>query len=60
MGLQRVTAWALPLLAAGELGDHWCLVTDDLLADDLKQHGHLDALLRRVVAGGVAPGFGEV
>jgi adenine deaminase len=45
----------LPLLVAGELGDFWCLVTDDLLADDMKQHGHLDALLRRVVAGGVEP-----
>jgi adenine deaminase len=45
----------LPLLAAGELGDDWALVTDDVLPDDLRQHGHLDGLLRRVVAGGVAP-----
>jgi adenine deaminase len=45
----------LPLLAAGELGDNWCLVTDDVFPTDLKQHGHLDGLLRRLVAGGVAP-----
>jgi adenine deaminase len=45
----------LPLLAAGELGDDWAPVTDDVLPDDLRRHGHLDGLLRRLVAGGVAP-----
>ncbi len=45
----------LPLLAAGELDDSWCLVTDDIFPNDLRRHGHLDGLLRRVVAGGVAP-----
>ena len=43
----------LPLLAAGELGDFWCLVTDDVFPDHLREKGHLDYLLRRVVAGGV-------
>jgi adenine deaminase len=43
----------LPLLVAGELGDDWTLVTDDILPVDLRAHGHLDALLRRVVAAGV-------
>src|SRR5262249_59594418 len=41
----------LPPLAAGELGDDWAPVTDDVLPDDLRQHGHLDGLLKRVVAG---------
>jgi adenine deaminase len=45
----------LPLLAAGELDDAWCLVTDDIFPNDLQHHGHLDGLLRRVVAGGVQP-----
>jgi adenine deaminase len=45
----------LPLLAAGELGDTWCLVTDDVFPDDLRRHGHMDGLLRRVVATGVQP-----
>jgi adenine deaminase len=45
----------LPLLVAGELGDDWTLVTDDILPVDLRDHGHLDALLRRVVAAGVPP-----
>jgi adenine deaminase len=45
----------LPLLAANELGDSWCLVTDDVFPDDLRRDGHLDGLLRRVVAGGVSP-----
>src|SRR5207248_2695904 len=44
----------LPLLAADELGD-WCLATDDLLPNDLRRLGHIDHLLRRAVAGGVAP-----
>jgi len=44
----------LPLLAAGELGDDWCLVTDDIFPDDLQKRGHIDGLLRRVVAAGVA------
>ncbi len=48
----------LPLLAADELGDFWCLVTDDIFPDDLRQHGHLDGLLRRVVAAGVPPAVG--
>src|SRR5262245_21048418 len=43
----------LPLLAADELGDNWTLVTDDVLPDELRQNGHIDGLLRRVVAGGV-------
>ena len=45
----------LPLLVAGELGDDWTLVTDDILPVDLRAHGHLDALLRRVVSAGVPP-----
>src|SRR5207249_1918196 len=45
----------LPLLAADELGDFWCLVTDDVFPDALRQRGHLDGLLRRCVAGGVRP-----
>ena len=45
----------LPLLASGELEDSWCLVTDDIFPNDLRRHGHLDGLLRRVVAGGVSP-----
>jgi adenine deaminase len=45
----------LPLLAAGELDDAWCLATDDIFPNDLVRHGHLDGLLRRVVAAGVAP-----
>jgi adenine deaminase len=45
----------LPLLAAGELDDSWCLCTDDIFPNDLRRHGHLDGLLRRVVAGGVPP-----
>jgi adenine deaminase len=45
----------LPLLTAGDLGDHWALVTDDVLPSDLRAHGHLDYLLRRVVAAGVPP-----
>ena len=39
----------------GELDDSWCLVTDDIFPNDLRRHGHLDGLLRRVVAGGVSP-----
>jgi adenine deaminase len=45
----------LPLLASGEVDDAWCLVTDDIFPTDLRRIGHLDGLLRRVVAGGVAP-----
>jgi adenine deaminase len=44
----------LPALAAGDLGDFWTLVTDDVFPTDLEGHGHIDGLLRRVVAGGVA------
>ncbi len=42
----------LPLLVDDRLGD-WCLCTDDIHPDDLREHGHLDSRLRRVVAGGV-------
>jgi adenine deaminase len=45
----------LPLLATGEIDESWCLVTDDIFPDDLRRLGHLDGLLRRVVAGGVRP-----
>ena len=42
----------LPPMVADELGD-WCLATDDIYPDDLTSQGHIDALLRRVVAAGV-------
>lgn len=42
----------LPLLVADRLGD-WCLATDDVYPNDLLADGHLDGLLRRVVAAGV-------
>jgi adenine deaminase len=45
----------LPLLVRGELGDDWTLVTDDILPVDLRKDGHIDGLLRRVVAAGVPP-----
>jgi adenine deaminase len=45
----------LPLLATGQIDESWCLVTDDIFPDDLRRLGHLDGLLRRVVAGGVRP-----
>jgi adenine deaminase len=43
----------LPLLASGEIDEHWCLVTDDIFPDDLRRSGHIDGMLRRLVAGGV-------
>ena len=43
----------LPLLASGEIDESWCLVTDDIFPDDLRRSGHIDGLLRRLVAGGV-------
>jgi adenine deaminase len=45
----------LPLLASGEIDESWCPVTDDIFPDDLRRLGHLDGLLRRLVAGGVRP-----
>ena len=45
----------LPLLASGELDESWCLVTDDIFPTDLRRRGHLDGLLKRLVAGGVPP-----
>ncbi|MBX6315568.1 MAG: adenine deaminase, partial [Isosphaeraceae bacterium] len=45
----------LPLLASGAIHDSWCLVTDDIFPTDLQRLGHIDHLLCRVVAGGVAP-----
>ena len=45
----------LPLLASGAIDESWCLVTDDVFPDDLRRLGHLDGLLRRLVAGGVRP-----
>ena len=44
----------LPLIVDDRLGD-WCLCTDDIHPDDLVEHGHIDGLLRRVVAAGVEP-----
>jgi adenine deaminase len=45
----------LPLLASGAIDDAWCLVTDDIFPNDLFRQGHIDGMLRRLVAGGVAP-----
>ena len=35
------------------LGEFWSLVTDDIFPTDLRDHGHIDGLLRRVIAAGV-------
>ncbi|MCH8004975.1 MAG: adenine deaminase [Planctomycetes bacterium] len=43
-----------PLLLEEGIGD-WCLCTDDIHPDDLAANGHLDALLRRLVAAGMPP-----
>lgn len=42
----------LPPMRKGQLGA-WCLCTDDILPEDLAEGGHLDGLLRRVVAAGI-------
>lgn len=42
----------MPLLVADRLGD-WCLCTDDIHPQELLHVGHVDHLLRRVVAAGV-------
>ncbi len=44
----------LPRIIDGTLGD-WCLCTDDVDADELLENGHINGLLRRVVAAGVDP-----
>ena len=44
----------MPLLVADGLGD-WSLASDDVFPTDLRAHGHLDGLLRRLVAAGVPP-----
>ena len=53
--MPRISIRLIPLLASGELDESWCLVTDDIFPSDLRRNGHLDGLLRRVVAGGVPP-----
>jgi adenine deaminase len=42
----------LPLIVEDRLGD-WCVCSDDVHPDDLVARGHLDGVLRRLVAGGV-------
>lgn len=44
----------LPLLTQDALGD-WSLATDDIFPTDLRDHGHLDCLIARLIAGGVPP-----
>ncbi len=44
----------LPRIIDGTLGD-WCLCTDDVDADELLENGHINGLLKRVVAAGVDP-----
>ena len=44
----------LPLIVEDKLGD-WSLASDDLLPGDLAERGHINGLLRRVVAAGVPP-----
>ncbi len=44
----------LPRIVDDTLGD-WCLCTDDVDADELLEHGHINGLLKRVVAAGVDP-----
>lgn len=42
----------MPLLVNDQIGD-WCLASDDVFPSDLRRLGHLDVLLRRLVAAGV-------
>ena len=44
----------LPKLVDDTLGE-WCLCTDDVYPDELLELGHLDGMLKRIVAAGVDP-----
>jgi len=44
----------LPLILDGRLG-RWCLCTDDIHPEDLVADGHIDGLLKRLVAAGIEP-----
>ncbi|UCD75339.1 MAG: adenine deaminase [Phycisphaerales bacterium] len=44
----------IPLILEDRLGD-WALCTDDVHPDDLLEHGHINALLRRLITAGVPP-----
>lgn len=45
----------LDFIAAHGLYEHFCFVTDDVMADTLCAQGHLDALVRRAVELGMKP-----
>ncbi len=44
----------LPKLVGDTMGE-WCLCTDDVYPDELMELGHLDGMLKRIVAAGVDP-----
>jgi len=44
----------LPRLVQDTMGE-WCLCTDDVYPDELLELGHLDGMLKRIVAAGVDP-----
>lgn len=45
----------LEFIAEHNLFEHFCFVTDDVMADTFYYKGHLDALVRRAIALGMAP-----
>ncbi|WP_379163659.1 adenine deaminase C-terminal domain-containing protein [Paenibacillus sp. sgz5001063] len=52
---KSMTADVVDYLIKHAVSEHFCFVTDDVMTDSLVQTGHLDHLVRKAVAMGMAP-----
>lgn len=50
---KMLTKEILDFIAANNLYEHFCFVTDDVMADTLMEHGHLDNIVRTAVSLGM-------
>ncbi|MBP3041231.1 adenine deaminase [Bacillaceae bacterium Marseille-Q3522] len=52
---KSMTQEVIDYLTENQVGEHFCFVTDDVMADSLKSRGHLNVLLKKAIAMGMAP-----
>ncbi|WP_025690298.1 adenine deaminase C-terminal domain-containing protein [Paenibacillus zanthoxyli] len=52
---KSMTAEVMDYLICNDVGEHFCFVTDDVMADSFQRRGHLNHLVRKAIAMGMEP-----
>jgi len=52
---KSMTPEVMEYLIQHDVSEHFCFVTDDVMADSFREHGHLNQIVRKAIQMGMAP-----